>query len=589
MEQLGLYCIENWHPNFLVFTSEAPRILYYSHFPAIIVSLFLGFFVFLKERKLLLSKILLSISVVFSLWTFTNLIAWTNDKSTIISFFWSFFGILYLLLYALCLYFVYVFVDKKDISFNKKLILGILFFPVIIFSFTKFNLSGFDLSVCESIESKYYLTYYHLLGIAIFVWTIILAILRYKKAEKEFKKQILLLMIGMGLFLVSFFVTGYVASLIDNFELEQYGLFSMTAFMGFLAYLIVKYKAFNIKLLGAQALVAVLVILIGSEFFFMPLDNVTNIVLISVTLLLSVVFGWYLIESVKLEVQRKEELQLMSNKLAEANDKLRKLDNAKSEFISIASHQLRTPLTAIKGFVSLLLEGSYGKLEAKQEEAMNKVYVSNERLINLVEDLLNISRIESGRMEFKLAPTKMEDLCQEVIDTFVLRAKEKKLYLHYNKPETPLPELMIDVAKVKEVVSNITDNALKYSPKGGVTLRLERRENPNSKAQIPNKSQNPNDQNSNSLSGEMVRVTVSDTGIGIPKEELPYLFTKFSRGKDTGRLNAGGTGLGLYVGKEMIEANGGKIWAESDGQGKGSRFIIELPVQQSKELLERWG
>jgi signal transduction histidine kinase len=294
-----------------------------------------------------------------------------------------------------------------------------------------------------------------------------------------------------------------------------------------------------------------------------------------------------LIQSVKLEVQRKEELQMMSNKLAVANDQLRKLDNSKSEFISIASHQLRTPLTAIKGFVSLLLEGSYGKLMDKQEEALNKTYTSTERLINLVEDLLNVSRMESGRMEFKFAPAKMEDLCQEIIDTFVLRAKEKGLYLHYQKPETPVPELMIDAGKVKEVVSNMVDNALKYSPKGGVTLRLERGEFPISNSQFPNNDQNPNTKIKNETR-DAVRVIVSDTGIGIPATELPYLFNKFSRGKDIGRLNTGGTGLGLYVGKGMIENNGGKIWAESDGEGKGSRFIIELPVKQSEELLQRW-
>jgi signal transduction histidine kinase len=212
----------------------------------------------------------------------------------------------------------------------------------------------------------------------------------------------------------------------NSFELEQYGLFGMTFFMGMLAYLIVKFKAFNIKLLGAQALVLALVALIGSELFFA--ESATNRTLILITLALSMGFGYMLIKSVKLEVQRKEELQHMSDKLAQANDQLRKLDNAKSEFISIASHQLRTPLTAVKGFVSLLLEGSYGKLDPQQEDVLNKVYTSNGRLVNLVEDLLNISRIESGRMEFKFAPWQMENICREVMDTFVLRAKGLDLF-----------------------------------------------------------------------------------------------------------------------------------------------------------------
>jgi signal transduction histidine kinase len=217
----------------------------------------------------------------------------------------------------------------------------------------------------------------------------------------------------------------------------------------------------------------------------------------------------------------------------------------------------------------LLLEGSYGKVDPKQEDVLNKVYMSNERLVNLVEDLLNVSRIESGRMEFNLAPTSVEDICQEVVDTFFPRAKVESKYLEYKKPEKPLPEALIDGTKIREVISNLVDNALKYTPKGGVNVKVELC------------SKNEKDK---CLPGGHIRVTVSDTGIGIPQTELPYLFAKFSRGKDISRLNTGGTGLGLYVGKNMVESNKGKVWAESDGQGQGSRFIVELPVADLKKI-----
>jgi len=119
-------------------------------------------------------------------------------------------------------------------------------------------------------------------------------------------------------------------------------------------------------------------------------------------------FGYMLIKSVKLEVERKEQLQKMSDSLAQANDQLRKLDNAKTEFISIASHQLRTPVTAIKGFASLLMEGSYGEISAGVQGALEKMYVSSERLVNLIEDLLNVSRIESGRLTFAFENASVE-------------------------------------------------------------------------------------------------------------------------------------------------------------------------------------
>lgn len=308
----------------------------------------------------------------------------------------------------------------------------------------------------------------------------------------------------------------------------------------------------------------------------MNLNSITNIIpviiLIGILLYMIIrfarkeVFLRKVLEEVQLELsRRKSELLVMADKLAQSNDQLRILDSAKSEFISIASHQLRTPLTAIKGFISLLLEESYGKIPEKQIPVLNKLYIANERLITLVEDLLNISRIESGKMEFKFGKWDLEKICKEVVDIFEMRAKDHNLYLNYIAPRKPLPEVTIDGNKVREVISNVLDNAIKYTldGKGGVTLKLEQ-------------------------FGGNARITVSDTGIGIPETELPYLFAKFSRGKDISRLNTGGTGLGLYVGKNIIESNGGEIWVESAGQNKGSKFTIEIPLEQTKENLEKW-
>lgn len=229
------------------------------------------------------------------------------------------------------------------------------------------------------------------------------------------------------------------------------------------------------------------------------------------------------------------------------------MDSAKSDFISTASHQLRTPLTAIKGFVSLLLEGSYGEIEPKQQDVLKKIYDSNQKLVNLVDDLLNISRMETGRMDFAFASCKLEDICQKVVNAYASKAREKGLYLEYAKPETTLPEIMIDGDRLKEVISNMVDNAIKYTSKGGVKLKIEEK-------------------------AGNIRVTVSDTGMGVMDDEMPHLFTKFSRGKDTKRLNVNGIGLGLYVGKFVVEAHSGHIWAESKGENKGSRFILELPI-----------
>jgi len=549
-----MFCTDIPAPFLLIFSDSIPYLLYYSHIPTAIVALIIGFFVLFKNR-LLESKILFSISFVFVVWVFLNLVVWVNIDSRLIMFTWSFFGILYVLIYLLSLYFVYVFIERRDVPFWGKLSGFLLMSAVIVFSLTRYNLESFNLTYCEASEGVIYTNLYYLFGFFIFLWILVYGIYKYFKEKTEFRSQILFLIIGIESFLFSFFLSGFLASylveqkIITDFGLEQYGLFGMTIFIGFLAYLIVKFRAFNIKVFAAQALIVALVILIASEYFFV--ESSTSIILVGVTLIMALGFGYVLIKSVKRDI---EQLEILSGELVEANIQLKKLDKAKSEFISIASHQLRTPLTAIKGYTSLIIEGSYGKIEKTVKEALQKTYSANERLILLVEDLLNVSRIESGRMKYELADVRLEDLTRQSYDSLILNAKDLGLNLKINPPKNPLPFFHIDGGKVREVISNFIDNAVKYTEKGGVDVSFQQ-------------------------DTEAVRIVISDTGIGIPKEELPYLFKKFSRGKDTSRLNATGTGLGLFVGKNIIEAHGGKVWVESKGVGKGSQFYIQLPLK----------
>jgi signal transduction histidine kinase len=590
-----MFCNDIPPPIFLIFSESTPQLLYYTHIPAIIVSLMLGIFVYLKN-KTLVSKILFSISIVFSIWSFLNIIVWTNIDSGIIMFTWSLFGLLYALLYILCLYFFYVFIDKTDISFFKKIILFILLLPVIIFSITKFNLKGFDIINCEAIEGNIYTYYYYGLGLFIFLWIFIVACLRRRNAEKEFKKQITLLAVGIELFLFAFFVTGFLASylieknVISDFGLEQYGLFGMTFFMAFLAYLIVRFKAFNIKLLTAQALVVAMVILIASQFAF--IQNQTNRILTAITLIIVVIFGWWLVKAVKREneqnealiklneiiIKQKRKIEKDKQVVETANQELIKLDKSKTDFINIASHQLKKAPTPIKGYISLLNEGSYGPVSDNQKQVLDIINTANERQIHLVDDLLDIARMESGRVQLDFKKQKIEDICAEVYTNLLPTAKDKGLKLNYEKLTQPLPELMIDKNKMFESIFNFAENSIKYTPEGQVSLKLELAKDSKYRPLKQALDQKP------VISGPVVRVTVADTGIGIPAAEIPYLFAKFSRGKDVSRLQAEGTGLGLYVVKLMIEAHGGRAWAESEGAGKGSRFIMEIPIKQTIKI-----
>jgi signal transduction histidine kinase len=247
-----------------------------------------------------------------------------------------------------------------------------------------------------------------------------------------------------------------------------------------------------------------------------------------------------------------KELRTANVRLSEAYKKLRQLDDAKNEFISIASHQLRTPLTSIKGFLSMILQGDFGKYSSSVEDALRKIYISNERLIKLVNDLLSISRIEAGRFVFNLNENNIKDLISKTVETFELEAKNKKLDLRVDLPKEEVEPFVFDKEKIQEVVSNLVDNAIKYTQEGEVKIKLENLK-------------------------DKARITVSDSGRGMLKSELDSVFEKFRRGKKSNNLNTEGTGLGLYVCEKIISAHQGKIWAESDGMGKGSRFIVEIP------------
>lgn len=565
----------NWDTaRFLIFSKNVyDPLIYYSHLVPLLLSLIIGFFVFFKGKKELINKVLFFLTLAFSMWVFFDLILWANEKSEFIMFFWQIMAPLEMLLYIASFYLMYVFIFKQDLSFWKKIFVSLPFIPVIFLTHTRFNLENFDLTNCDRAAAEGILwKYIYIVEALMIVWMIGMAIYGHRKTLKEYKKQIILFSVGISVMLTTFSIGNFLISIELDWRLEQYKLFGMPIFVAFLAYLIVEYRLFKIKLLGAQALVVALALLVGSQYFYA--ETTTSYVLTTVTLVLSLIFGYILIKVVKRDDERKEQLQVMADKLSTANDQLRKLDNAKTEFISIASHQLRTPITAIKGFASLLMEGSYGELTESVKGAVGKVYDSSERLVALIEDLLNVSRIESGRMQFAFEKADVAKLIKELYDNFILIAKNKNFFLEMKMPETPLPEIVMDYTKIRELVSNFVDNALKYTEQGGVVISAEMRDGgvviDENGFVIPDKK---------SEFGKVIRITVKDTGIGIPKEEIPYLFKKFSRGKDVSRLHVGGTGLGLYVGKAIAEAHHGQVWVESEGDGKGSSFIIEIPTE----------
>ena len=548
-------------PTYFFFTSDVPSLLYYSHIPTAIVALLIGLFVFLNARQSLLNRLLFAISVCFALWTLANLVLWTNINSDLLLFTWTIYVVLFGFISVLSVYFTYVFLEKEDISRTIKMILAILLTPILIFAPTYLNLGGFDITNCDAFmyEGVIYKTYYVLLSAISIVWIFVLLVKKYRVAMSEFKKQILLFGVGLELFLFMFFTIVFLASyltdigVISDSSLEFYGLFGMDIFMVFIAILIVRFKTFNVGLIASQALVIALVILVGSQFTYS--FTTTSIVLTAITLILTGVIGIILMRSVKKEIRQREELEILTVQLDKANERLKILDKMKSEFVSIASHQLRSPLTSIRGYASMLAEGSYGALMPKAQEAVSKIAESSKYMALSIEDYLNVSRIEAGNMKYELSDFNLKDEAEKIVDEMRPTAMKKGLVMVFRSDCNGSGLVHADIGKTRQVIMNLLDNSMKYTPKGSITVVAH-----------------------DDVKKKIMRITIQDTGVGMSIETQGEVFDKFVRAKNANNINTTGTGLGLFVAKKMVDEMGGKVWAESEGEGKGSTFNIEFPM-----------
>jgi signal transduction histidine kinase len=251
-------------------------------------------------------------------------------------------------------------------------------------------------------------------------------------------------------------------------------------------------------------------------------------------------------------------LRKLSTQLEEANEHLKVLDQQKSEFVSIVGHQLRSPLTVIKGYVSLVQEGEFGaaKKNQKLRNALTIVANSTEQLIKLVSDLLDLSRIESGNMRYEFKEADFAHIAAEIVKEYAPKAKEKKLNLAFENNAKDLAPFLFDSDKIREVIVNLIDNAIRYSKEGEIIVSIS----------LTNQN-------------TTLRFSVRDCGIGIKKEDLPQLFVKFTRLAEAKNIEANGTGIGLYFAKRIVEDHHGHIGVESAGLGKGSTFWVEVPVK----------
>lgn len=290
----------------------------------------------------------------------------------------------------------------------------------------------------------------------------------------------------------------------------------------------------------------------------------TETIIDLIVLTLSAVFAYLLVISVNDEIRSREQVQDLAKRLADTNwelaktnEQLRLIDQRKSEFVSIVSHQLRTPIAAVKGYASLLLEGAFGDLAERQKESVNRIFISAGRLAQMITDFLDISKIEQGTMTYTFTTVDLSTIVKELVEDFQAVTKARGLVLDAEIPEGETFTVTADEGKIRQILSNLIDNAIKYTLKGSIHISLEK----------------------DNVSGT-VFIKVRDTGVGLTQNDIHHLFSKFTRGAGIEKLSTDGSGLGLYVAKKMLEAHRGKIWVDSAGPGTGSTFVVELLAEE---------
>jgi len=435
------------------------------------------------------------------------------------------------------------------------LIIGIINIPIIFFTPFVIESIGFDNhGILKIIYGKGKWIFFG----EVFLLTILGICTLLKKyaiaSSIEEKIKIKYLLIGFSfLFLMNAIFNIICPVFFKVFHLYEFGDYSTIVFVSIVAYAVIKRNLFDVKVALTSTLVSIIAILLTLDVFAFTSDLTLRLYK-SLVLILFIYFGYLLIKSVLKEIKYREEIKRAYNLEKKAHQELERLDKAKTQFMLATQHHLRTPLTAMIGYLDLIFGGTYGEIQPKIKKALLKFRASTEKLNKVVDELLDVSKFQLGKEFLLIKPNiDLKKILQDIIKELKFEVQVKGIYLKLQSPKN-LPLIKADSSKLKVALTNIIDNAVKYTSKGGVIVKTE-------------------------TTDSKILISVKDTGMGIPKEDQKDLFNKtFERGKRAKQANVTGKGIGLYITYHIIKAHHGRIWVESEGKDKGSTFFIELPI-----------
>ena len=519
------------------------------------ISGLLVFFVVFKNRKDLISRLFFYLNLSIVLWSLSYW-QWMSSDNFVSALFWSrilSIGSLFIPIFYFHWILTFLDLNKK----NKNLIrfIYLVVFVIFIFSFSSLFIkevepkSIFNFWPVPGILYTFYLISIYF-GLTLYTLFILWRHYKISESTKKLSIKYIIIssLIGFGGGATNFFLW-------YDIPILPYGNILVFIYPLILGFAIFKYQLFNIKAILTEFLV--FAIWVAILFKLLLEETLKGRLLVGGLFVFTIVAGILLIRSVLREVEQKEQMEKLANELESMNQKLKETDRLRTEMYSFVSHQIKAPIGIVKGFAQLLYDGSYGKIPKKAKEITVYIKTACDRLINLTETFLNLRRIEEGKMDYQFKDLNIVDLAKSIVDELKILAEQKKLELSFNLEALDIQKIVIkaDEVRLRQVIQNLIENAIKYTQKGFVKVNLRL---------------TTDDQQ------QGVLFSVSDSGMGIKPEVLPELFDQFKRAKEARLIQ--GTGLGLYIAREIVKAHKGEIWAESEGEGRGSTFYVRLGI-----------
>src|SRR3990167_1637858 len=534
-----------WEPSVYVFFSEnVPPLVHYSHLIAIVAAVTIGLYVFFGDPKAVVSRLFLLMVGFFSTWTILDVILWATNRPDVVMFSWSLQILFEPLTYGVAFYMFYYFLHNAWPSFRTNVLVALLLLPIVSFLHTEVNLQELYLSSCEAAEGFLAAYYTHIVnGTLILTVAIMAAREMPKRATRRERFITFFFAFGLITFLLAFSSGTIIGSLTEDWIPSQYGLFGMPVFATFIAYSIARFNAFNAKVLTTELLVVALAIAVVSLVALQEIQNVR--IVAAITFLLVCVMGYVLIKNVKKEIQQRQLIEKQEKELEIVNQQQESL-------LHFISHEIKGYLTESQAGFASIVEGDFGAVPEAVRTMSAKALSSVRRGVATVMDILDASNLKKGTVAYAKKKFDFRTAIREIVRELKPTADEKRLAIELRIGEGAFL-FEGDEDKIRRhVLRNLIDNAIRYTPSGSAKVGLS--------------------------DGAVIRFSVEDSGVGIATDDMPKLFTAGGHGKDSIKVNVHSTGYGLFIAKQVVEAHGGRIWAESGGEGKGSTFIIEFPA-----------